>query len=258
MDMNHSANAKEWAEIAAALAEAHRVCPVIDAEASGKDDSRSALRNGSELWQIGGTPIPVTDLGPTSPFASTVANRHSIRHLGPPTLEQIGLIVARAGLTRRRGRDAAGALIAQRPAPSAGARQPLTLVVLAHELLDRAAGGWVLDPDAAVLRPTTYTSDVVQHALTQVGDALHLTELPPAVILAVGRPQATLSRYPGGISLLWREVGALLMLLHLAATDIGLGSCLVGTCAVLHPVTNEPSAPVDLGAVALGTPAHVT
>ena len=42
------------------------------------------------------------------------------------------------------------------------------------------------------------------------------------------------------------------MLVHLAATDIGLGSCLVGTCAILHPVTDDPSALVDLGAVAIG------
>jgi hypothetical protein len=46
------------------------------------------------------------------------------------------------------------------------------------------------------------------------------------------------------------------MLVHLAATDIGLGSCLAGTCAVLHPVTGDPRAPVDLGAVALGTIGH--
>jgi len=117
-------------------------------------------------------------------------------------------------------------------------------------------GGWALDPDAAVLRPSVHTQNAVDHALAQIRDALHISGPPPAAVVAVGCPRATLSRYPGGISLLWREVGALLMLIHLAATDIGLGSCLAGTCAVLHPVTDDPSAPVDLGAVAIGTTAH--
>jgi len=139
--------------------------------------------------------------------------------------------------SRRSARDSAGAAIAQRPAPSAGGRHPLTLVVLASDVSALPSGWWALDPEAAVLRPS--------HA-------------PPAAILAVGCPDATLSRYPDGISLLWREVGALLMLIHLASTDIGLGSCIAGTCAILHPVPSDASALVDLGAVALGTTTHQT
>jgi hypothetical protein len=239
--------------LAAALAEAHRIRPDIDNATVEEIDSDAGRSDDSELWQVGGVPIPVTDIGPTSLFTITVANRCSKRRLGPPTIEQIGLVVARAGLTRRSGRDAAGVVIAQRPAPSAGARQPLKLVVLAHELIGQPTGSWVLDPDRAVLRPAVYAPETVKHALAQIGAALNIPELPPAAILAVGRPSATLSRYPDGISLLWREVGSLLMLIHLAATDIGLGSCLAGTCAVLHPVSDEPSALVDLGAVAIGT-----
>src|SRR5581483_8059078 len=117
--------------------------------------------------------------------------------------------------------------------PSAGARHPLTLVVLVRDVVDLPAAGWALDPDVAVLRRSVHARDAVDYALAQVGDALHTSHPPPAAIVAVGRPCATLSRYSDGISLLWREVGALLMLVHLAATDIGLGSCLVGTCAIL-------------------------
>lgn len=71
--------------------------------------------------------------------------------------------------------------------------------------------------------------------------------------MAVGFPAPTLARYPGGMSLLWREAGALLMLVHLAATDLHLGSCLVGTCGVLYPIGPSPRHPVDLGAVVIGT-----
>jgi hypothetical protein len=82
--------------------------------------------------------------------------------------------------------------------------------------------------------------------------ALHQAEPPPAAIVTVAHPDRTLTRYPAGISLLWREAGALLMLVHLAATDIGLGSCIVGTCGVLNPPSDSASHPVDVGAVAIG------
>ncbi len=222
--------------------------------ASGTPDR--PLPRANKLWQDGGTRVPVTGIGPTSPFAATIARRHSARLLGPPSLSQVGLVVARAGLTRRSAYDAAGAPVAQRPAPSAGARHPLTLVVLARDVPGLPRGGWALDPDAAVLRRSVHAPDASDRALAQIGDALRISHPPPAAIVAVGYPNATLSRYPDGISLLWRGAGALLMLIHLAATDIGLGSCLAGTCAVLHPVTDDPSAPVDFGAVALGNIAH--
>ncbi len=252
--MMDSARSNAQTRLKAVLTEAHRVRPEIGAITGETDNSSYTRSIDSELWQDGGTPIPVTDIGPTLPFASVVAKRRSTRRFRPPELDQVGLIVARSGLTQHSARDFAGAPIAQRPAPSAGARHPLALVVLAHNVINLPAGAWVLDPDAAVLRPAMYSPDAVHRALAALSDALHRTELPPAAVMAVGRPGATLSRYPDGISLLWREVGALLMLVHLAATDIGLKSCLVGTCGVLHPVSGDPSALVDLGAVVLGAP----
>jgi hypothetical protein len=253
--MNDPNSAAPRTKLAAALTEAHRIRPVPVSGAPGG----APFHGSSKLWQDGGSPIPVTDIGPTSPFADTVARRRSTRHLGAPSLREVGLVVARAGLTHQSACDTAGVPVAQRAAPSAGGRQPLTLIILARDVGDLPPGGWALDPDAAVLRRSVYTHDAVDHALAQIGNALHIPQPPPAAVAAVGYPHTTLSRYPGGISLLWREVGALLMLIHLAATDIGLGSCLVGTCAVLHSVTEDPSAPVDLGAVALGTiasPSH--
>lgn len=44
------------------------------------------------------------------------------------------------------------------------------------------------------------------------------------------------------------------MLVHLAAADLYLGSCLVGTCGALYPIGPSPQDPVDLGAVVIGTP----
>jgi hypothetical protein len=68
-----------------------------------------------------------------------------------------------------------------------------------------ATGGWALDPDAAVLCRSIHTPDASDHALAQISDALHVSHPPRAAIVAVGYPHATLSRYPDGISLLWRS-----------------------------------------------------
>lgn len=229
--------------------QAHRIRPL---DCSDPDASGRASASMETLWQDVAKVVPVTDLGPTTRFSDALRRRCSRRQLERPTVDEVGLVVARAGLTRHGARNEAGLPISARPAPSAGARQPLTLVVLVHDVEGLPAGSWVLDSDAAVLRPGDHSSADIFQAMGQISDAMHVSQVPPAVVLIVGRPQLTLSRYPDGISLLWREVGALQMLIHLAATDIGLGSCLVGTCAALYPATGNPNNFIDLGAVALG------
>lgn len=198
--------------------------------------------------------VAVTDLGPSQPFDRVVKRRRSIRRLQAPHLEDLGVIVARAGLTRHGGTTELGNPVTSRPAPSGGARHPLRLMIITAQPLHAVHPhrGWVLDPDAAVLRPAAVSDTAIDGALMRFAAALGLESVPPAAVVAVGFPASTLTRYPGGMSLLWRETGALLMLVHLAATDLYLGSCLVGTCGVLYPVGPTPQHPVDLGAVVVG------
>jgi SagB-type dehydrogenase family enzyme len=238
------------ASAAAAFTEAQTIHPVRAAPRS-KDPLDDLTASPSSL-AAGRLPVPVTDIGPTRPFAETIAARHSHRDLRAPTLSEVGTVLARAGLTRSTATDLAGAPIARRAAPSAGARHPLTLVLLVRHVGGLAAGSWVLDPDAAVLRPGKHRLEQTEAGLREVAEALGQPGPPPAAVLAVAHPDRILSRYPQGISLLWRETGALLMLVHLAATDLGLGSCIVGTCGVLCADDGSGAGPVDLGAVALG------
>lgn len=199
--------------------------------------------------------IGVTDLGPSHPFDRVVRRRRSIRRLQAPRLDDLGRVVARAGLTRHGGTTELGNAVTSRPAPSGGARHPLCEVIITAEPLHEVhpQRAWVLDPDAAVLRPAATNVTAIDSALERFADALGLDTVPPAAVVAVGFPALTLDRYPGGMSLLWREVGALLMLVHLTATDLHLGSCLVGTCGALYPIGPTSGHPVDLGAVVIGT-----
>jgi hypothetical protein len=125
-----------------------------------------------------------------------------------------------------------------------------------HDVTGLTPGLWVLDPQAAVLRPGALTRGQVEDALGQVTDALHVDLIPPAVAFVVADPRLTLTRYPRGISLLWRESGAPLMMLHLLASDLDLGSCIVGTVGALCHDDQDPDTQIDLGAVAFGARDH--
>ncbi|WP_457134579.1 SagB/ThcOx family dehydrogenase [Mycobacteroides abscessus] len=201
-------------------------------------------------------PAEVTDIGPSRPLANVITERVSHRSFEPPTLEQIGLLVARAGLARSQSVDQVGMNISHRAAPSAGARHPFELAIAAHNVIGMPSGLWVLDPHAAVLRPTVIKHSQMIDAVAKVTDALRVDTPPPAVVFVVADPCQTLSRYPQGLSLLWREAGALLMLLHLIATDLGLGSCIVGSVGALCHNDTDIDAQIDLGAIAVGMPAR--
>jgi hypothetical protein len=88
---------------------------------------------------------------------------------------------------------------------------------------------WILDPNVAVLRPVSSSSSTPTQASEAVTRALRIAEPPPATVFAVAQPARTFSRYATGMPLVWRDTGAVQVTLHLAATDLGLSSCIVGT-----------------------------
>src|SRR5688572_26821219 len=195
---------------AASLAEAGRTAP-RPSTAQGHPVLADPVR-----WLPGPEPpvpgnlVPVTDIGPTRAFASVLAERRSDRVFGPLDIGALGTVLARSGLVRSRWEGADGLVESSRPAPSAGARQPLTLVVIARRVSGLPEGMWVFDPDAAVLRRVRHGIGTPDHASAAVTAALRITEPPPAVVVIVAQPARTLSRYPTGLPLLWRETGALL------------------------------------------------
>jgi len=63
------------------------------------------------------------------------------------------------------------------------------LIVTAHPLQPVTSHrAWVLDADAAVLRPGAISSATIDAALSSFAAALGLREPPPAAIVAVGEP----------------------------------------------------------------------
>jgi hypothetical protein len=74
----------------------------------------------------------------------------------------------------------------------------------------------------------------------------------PCALLVVASFERTLNRYPAGSSLVWRDVGVLLGLLHLAAADLGLSSCILGTSGLLQKDLMRPGE-IDVGAIVFGS-----
>jgi SagB-type dehydrogenase family enzyme len=135
-----------------------------------------------------------------------------------------------------------------RPTPSAGARHPIDVHLLAHDVEGLPGGAWRFDALTCELVATSADHDATLERLGSiVGRAA-----PPSALLAVAHLDRTLSRYPDGLSLLWRDAGALLATLHLCATDLGLASCIVGATGVM--MDDITLAEVDVGALIVGAP----
>lgn len=233
-------DARPTAAALAGLAEARaaRPRPAATAAPAWQDD-----RDGTRISlaaQPGNASQRLTDV---------LAARHSQRAWAVPSLEAVGSLLVRTGRVIDWATAPDGYVTTHRPVPSAGARHPLDVHVLAGDVDGLAAGAWRFD---AVRCELVTTSLPHERALVQLGEVLG-TATPPAALVAVAHLPRTLSRYPTGLSLLWRDAGALLATLHLCATDIGLASCIAGTCGVL---VDEPDiGTIDVGALVFG-PRH--
>jgi hypothetical protein len=120
------------------------------------------------------------------------------------------------------------------------------VALYAHAVRGLQRGIWLLDAWTMQLTPLDGAAD-----MSRVAAALRMEELPPLTLFTCASADRTLTRYPEGSTLVWRDAGVLLGYLHLAAFAMGLASCIVGTAGVLGAIPQLPGA-VDIGAVAVG------
>jgi hypothetical protein len=122
-------------------------------------------------------------------------------------------------------------------------------LVAALDVLDLPSGWWSFDSTRCELVSQKLPGLEAASAAEEAQRVLGVDHPLPAVVFLVANLSRTLSRYPAGTSLVWRDAGVLLGLLHLCASDIGLGSCIAGMSGALP--LDLPL--VDVGAIALGT-----
>lgn len=169
--------------------------------------------------------LPVPSSVASSPCLEVLHRRLSRRQFGPLSDEQLSALLWFSAKTLRAQREPSGFTWQHRPAPSGGGRHPiyiLTLAPAAHPTLVsvyESEGHALLDLD--VLRSTA--TDMF---LREVASAL-----PPhagTLLCFVADHSRTSSRYTNGESLVWRDAGALLAVVHIAAEALSLNCCAVG------------------------------
>lgn len=198
-------------------------------------------RDGSRL-AIGGLVMERS-----GPLSEVLAVRTSERDLAPPTLAQLATLLIRCLRVAGWDEGPDGYVRTHRPTPSAGARHPIDVHLVACDVAGLDVGSWWFDPLACEL---VQSSGGAVPILRRLGAVVERPP-PPAALVLVAHLDRTLNRYRDGMSLVWRDAGALLATLHLCATDLGLASCILGTTGVM---TYElAQAEVDVGSLIVGT-----
>lgn len=137
--------------------------------------------------------------------------------------------------------------------PSAGARHPLTALLLSRSDSAKRHEAWAVSPSAAPRRyEVTGHQPQIRNVLRATGDALQIPPAPSTVIVMLARFRRTLSKYPDGQSLVWRDSGVFLGNAHLIAASLELHSCIVGIAETASFDLNGTSETLlDVGALAL-------
>ncbi|WP_016905653.1 SagB family peptide dehydrogenase [Streptomyces xiaopingdaonensis] len=204
--------------------------------------------------------LPEAGGEPSRPLADVLGERRSTRCFAPDPLplDRLAALLARSARVRGylppRSYEQT-----QRPAPSGGGRHSLDVYLLAREVARLPAGAYHYDPfDHVLHRLSAWDEelDVLQHRTVTLPALLEGP--PPASLYLASYGDRTAWKYEGmALSLVYRDTGCLMQTLSLAATDLGLASCLTGrmeapvTAPFLEGCEEEA---LHVGNLALGLP----
>ena len=198
--------------------------------------------------------------GRSEMFDLVLARRRSVREYGALAAADLVRVLDQVFKLQGFAEADDGAVRRFRPIPSAGARHPIIPLVLIGNAAGLEPGLWRLDTDGRRLLLVETDSPALDAAWSKLVDAGQFEKRPPAVVVLGARFDATLSRYPSGAALVWRDAGVALGSLHLAATAAGLRSCILGTAGILDADLLRVcglfgSLVGDVGSLAVGGPA---
>lgn len=186
-----------------------------------------------KVVDIDDLPFTVTGQSAGGSFIDVLTRRRSVRSYGPLAADQLLRVLDLVFALHRSEPADDGGTRRFRPVPSAGARHPLVPLILVDNVDRLDAGMWRLDPDARQLHLVS-ADDALTRPWRAACDAGTFETRPPAIVVLAAKFDATLARYPMGSALVWRDAGVALGALHLAATYIGLASCILGTAGILE------------------------
>ena len=166
--------------------------------------------------------VPPPERTSEQSFAEVLERRRSDRDLG--TLPQAQLLELLWHSARTRDKDCAGGP-EHRAAPASGGLHALDLLVI--EPPDEVI--WRYDPVRSQLTElASVKRDELLKACRIVREGAGRGAVQATLLIAAADAPRYQAAYQNADSLLWRDSGCLLMMVHLASTWLGLGSCLLG------------------------------
>lgn len=169
--------------------------------------------------------LPVPTNVASSPCLDVLHRRRSRRVFGVVTHEQLSALLWFSAKTLQTRRESSGFTWQHRPAPSGGGRHPVHILTITpaadRDLVSvyEPEGHALLDLDL----PKSPATDVFLREIDSV--------LPPqlgTVLCFAADHTRTMTRYKNGESLVWRDAGALLATIHIAAEALSINCCAVG------------------------------
>lgn len=175
-----------------------------------------------------------------SPFAALLDERHSIRDFDdqhPITLAELATLLQTAARVRAKwtapsdmGEEGPEVSYASRPYPSGGAAYELELYLAVDKCEGLARGFYHYDADRHALTPIEVSPQDLDAQLSDAEFAIGASGLPQVLIVVAARFGRVSWKYSSvAYSLILKDVGILTQTLYLAATDMRLGGCAIGT-----------------------------
>ena len=177
----------------------------------------------------------------SSPFAALLDARQSMRDFDdehPITLAELAALLQTAARVRAKWtapaeiEDQQGPDVsyASRPYPSAGAAYELELYLAVNNCDGLARGFYHYDAERHALTPIEVGSQDLKAQLYDAEFAIGASNAPQILIVIAARFGRVSWKYSSvAYSLILKDVGVLTQTLYLAATDLGLGGCAIGT-----------------------------
>jgi SagB-type dehydrogenase family enzyme len=176
---------------------------------------------------------------PASPFAKLLRERHSTRGFDdqhPITLAELAQFLdttARVLSEWKSGTDVDGGpevSYSSRPYPAAGSAYELELYLTVSNCEGLARGLYHYDSGGHALVPIDASARQIQ-ALSMAAEFAMDASGPPQILITIAARFGRISWKYSSIaySLILKDVGCMIQTFYLAATDMGLGGCAIGT-----------------------------
>lgn len=175
-----------------------------------------------------------------SPFAQLLYARHSTREFDdahPVTLAELATLLQTTARVREKWTDSSNlggqgpeVSYAARPYPSGGAAYPLEIYLAVNQCDGLARGFYHYDAERHALTAIDVRPQDLDAQLAAAAFAIGADTPPQIVLLIAARFGRVSWKYSAvAYSLILKDVGVLMQTLYLAATDLSLGCCAVGT-----------------------------